>query len=209
MIIFFNFRFNCLHTQSDENKPTQPKTYDEISCEYQDPKSPKNAKNAKNGQNQNEVSLISKENEYEIDSQSAMDITLISWILIGVCSALGILLMLIVVIGCIRNDFCTPNRDLLSENECFNERRNLADLSANRLQTEPNVYLPLDTFRQPQTNNENLQNLQNSVQNQENSALVIEEPPPSYDSLFPTSENSDSQNLSHNPPTTQENLNNS
>ena len=141
---------------------------------------------------------------------------MISWILIGVCSFLGLLLILILAIGCSKNDFCRGN-PRSSDSDCFHER-NLAELSANRLQIEPNVYLPLDTFRSnpsaiPSDPAEASAATGSAVTMSavdqsavvsavpataagEATALVtrVEEPPPSYDSLFPTADDSNTAN---------------
>ena len=91
----------------------------------------------------------------------------ISWILIGICSILGLLLILVLTLGCTKNAFCKRNSDAITDDAHTNDchQRDLADLSANRIVTEENVYIPLETFHhhQPQE----------------------EAPPPSYDSLFP------------------------
>jgi hypothetical protein len=87
--------------------------------------------------------------------------------------------------------------------ECFQHERNLADLSSNRLETEPNVYLPLDTFRQNQVGSVEEALVPQTVPDQPPSDSNPggapgggngEEPPPSYDSLFPINDAADDLN---------------
>jgi len=160
---FCDKRFNCL-AFGQEQTP-----YDEISCQYEE--------------NSKETSLVvDKDDDDDDDAKPSPDdlesmtnlnktsLNSISWILIGICSILGLLLILVLTLGCTKNAFCKRNSDadaaaaaVLHTNDCH--QRDLADLSANRIVTEENVYIPLETFHhhQPQE----------------------EAPPPSYDSLFP------------------------
>ena len=72
------------------------------------------------------------------------------------------------------------------DNDCLNiHERHLAQLSANRSQTaEQNVYIPLENLRGVQPSED-----QAAPQEPQQEALVPEEPPPSYDTLFPPTNN--------------------
>ena len=143
---FCDKRFNCLPLGQEDATP-----YDEISCQYDE-------------ENQKETSVVVAQSpDLDTVTLDKTSLNSISWILIGICSILGLLLILVLTLGCTKNAFCKRNNDAAQANDCH--QRDLADLSANRIVTEENVYIPLETFHhhQPQ-----------------------EEPPPSYDSLFPS-----------------------
>ena len=168
-------------------------THDELSCQYEE-ENKKSASSSKN--DQGSIKAIDNKNDKKDDLKGRKDLNsvlvdpnalnTISWVLIGICTFLGILLILILTIGCTKNTFCQRPRTPDSAAACFQHERNLADLSANRLETEPNVYLPLDTFRQQGDSVEEA-----LVPEQQEAPVQIlpfsrgEDPPPSYDSLFP------------------------
>jgi len=146
---FCDKRFNCLAFGQEETP------YDEISCQYEE--NPKETSIVVDAQSPDHLDTVT------LDKTS---LNSISWILIGICSILGLLLILVLTLGCTKNAFCKRNSDAITDDAHTNDchQRDLADLSANRIVTEENVYIPLETFHhhQPQ-----------------------EAPPPSYDSLFP------------------------
>ena len=156
-------RFNCL-TFGQEQKTS----YDELSCQYDDESAQEHAKDKAENDAQNPDLDGSQDSTGHVDDRTSLNS--ISWILIAICSVLGILLILVLTLGCTRNAFC--KRNSANQGDCH--ERDLVDLSANRIVTEENVYIPLESFQQhcPPTQ---------------------EEPPPSYDSLFPTALASASQ----------------
>lgn len=140
---FCDKRFNC-----------QNSAYDEKSCKFE------------NNTQVDHVEVEGSDPDEEFDDEVLVDpssLNTISWILIGICSFIGVLLIITLAIGCTRNSFCQNSSASNLDCQTNPHELNLAQLSANRLETEPNLYIPLETFRQNNT----------------------EEPPPSYDSLFP------------------------
>jgi len=190
---FCDKRFNC----KGEAESALTTTHDELSCRYIEDDS-KSASSSKDDNGKiNAVDSSDKKDDLEgrkdLNSVTALDpnaLNTISWVLIGICTFLGLLLILILAIGCTRNTFCRRPRSPDSAAECFQHERNLADLSANRLETEPNVYLPLDTFRQATEFRGQADSVEEALVPQAAPAPPLpssrgEEPPPSYDSLFP------------------------
>ena len=149
---FCDKRFNCLSFDQEDTTP-----YDELSCQYDQVQN--NTKEDSDGKDAQSPDLDGS----NISKGSKTSLNSISWILIGICSILGILLILVLTLGCTRNAFCKQN----SANHGDCHERDLVDLSANRLVTEENVYIPLESVQQ-------------------HCPPAQEEPPPSYDSLFPS-----------------------
>ena len=134
---FCDKRFNCLAFGQEETP------YDEISCQYEE--NPKETSIVVDAQSPDHLDTVT------LDKTS---LNSISWILIGICSILGLLLILVLTLGCTKNAFCKRNSDAITDDAHTNDchQRDLADLSANRIVTEENVYIPLETFHhhQPQ-----------------------------------------------------------
>ena len=192
---FCDKRFNCVGETETE------RTHDELQCQY---KAPASSSKSENGDVKKDTSIKNKNNDRGGGGAGQKDfdsvlvdpnaLNTISWVLIGICTFLGILLILILAIGCTKNTFCRRQRPLdVAGGECFQHERNLADLSANRLETEPNVYLPLETFREQQEEALVPPQPPPPVSTQIN-LTGSEEPPPSYDSLFPTADASEELN---------------
>lgn len=186
---FCDKRFNCIG-DSDSSSSLVKTTHDELSCRYieQEKTASKNKPaggGSKTASNKNDHNINDHGDQQDLDSVlvDPNALNTISWVLIGICTFLGILLILILAIGCTRNTFCRRQRPP-EAGECFQHERNLADLSANRLETEPNVYLPLETFREQQEE----ASLVPPAQSVPTQVTAGEEPPPSYDSLFPTTD---------------------
>ena len=201
---FCDKRFNCV------GKTETERTHDELQCQY---KAPASSSKSENGDVKKDTSIKNINNDRGGGGASQKDfdsvlvdpnaLNTISWVLIGICTFLGILLILILAIGCTRNTFCRQQHMSLDAAECFQHERNLADLSSNRLETEPNVYLPLDTFRQNQVGSVEEALVPQTVPDQPPSDSNPggapgggngEEPPPSYDSLFPINDAADDLN---------------
>jgi len=189
---FCDKRFNCM----GEAESGMTTTHDEVSCRYIE-EDEKSAPSSKADQG-NIKAVDTNDKKDDLGGRKDLDSVLvdpnalntISWVLIGICTFLGILLILILAIGCTRNTFCQRQRSPDSAAECFQHERNLADLSTNRLETEPNVYLPLDTFRQ-QTDSVEEALVPQVAPVPPPPSSRGEEPPPSYDSLFPHTDAAD------------------
>ena len=163
-----------------------PKSHDEAHCQNEE-------------EDLENIEIKEDEQDIIVDPHS---LNMISWILIGICSALGLFLVIILSIGCTRYSFKLNAKRLLcqkmllnmkilnsffffffrnsfcrrhSQDECLEPPANLAELSAQPLQTEQNIYLPLNTFREPA----------------EPATAIVdlppEDPPPAYHTLFPES----------------------
>lgn len=160
---FCDRRFNCLLDQSSNT------SYDEVSCQY-----PADIDTAATDAKDTE----SQEEEDEEELEIVVDpnaLNTISWILIAICSFIGVVLVLVLAIGCTRNSFCHKSSPLVCSSGANQHERHLAQLSQNRPETEPNLYLPLETFRQSTT----------PIQEEQVVLQAEEPPPPSYESLFP------------------------
>jgi hypothetical protein len=176
---FCDQRFNCLADK------TSNKTYDEVSCQYDESKSVTTKEenlDEEGNDEDSEQDLV----EIAIDPNS---LNTISWILIIICSCIGIVLVMVLAVGCMKNTFCHGGIMASGgsfDNDCLNiHERHLAQLSANRSQTaEQNVYIPLENLRGVQPSED-----QAAPQEPQQEALVPEEPPPSYDTLFPPTNN--------------------
>ena len=185
---FCDKRFNCI----GEAESALTTTHDELSCRYieEDSKQDKDNKDNIKALDTNDIKddLGGRRNDLNTVLVDPNALNTISWVLIGICTFLGLLLILILAIGCTRNTFCRRPRSQNLGDECFQHERNLADLSANPMETEPNVYLPLDTFRQTQQPDSVEEALVPQVASSDPPLPSSrgEEPPPSYDSLFPT-----------------------
>jgi len=202
---FCDKRFNCIGNSEGSTTSTIKTTHDELSCRYIEEEKTASNKKAIGGSskatNKNDKHNINGDHSSGADQQDLNSVLVdpnalntISWVLIGICTFLGILLILILAIGCTKNTFCRRQRPLdVAGGECFQHERNLADLSANRLETEPNVYLPLETFREQQEEALVPPQPPPPVSTQIN-LTGSEEPPPSYDSLFPTADASEELN---------------
>ena len=165
---FCDKRFNCINDALTE----VPKSEDEKFCQNDEEILEKGAKHDE--KEEEEISI-------HVDKNA---LNTISWILIGVCSALGLLLIIILSIGCTRNSFCQRQ---LHDGECLEPipvPANLAELSAQPIQTEQNIYLPLQTLTEPQI----IPNSDIGIHppnTNTNPTSLPEDPPPAYDSLFP------------------------
>ena len=164
---FCDNRFNCIN----QNK-TSKSSEDEAHCQNEGAAA---------------VDIETKETkeqqeEIVVDPNS---LNTISWILIGICSALGFFLIIILSIGCTRNSFCSRRNNAFPD-ECSehppHHHLGLAELSAQPLQTEQNIYLPLNTFRDG--NNVETSDVQVPVIATATVGLP-EDPPPAYHTLFP------------------------
>ena len=137
----------------------------------------------------NDISTKDEKTKATADEQEEIvvdpnSLNMISWILIGICSALGFFLIIILSIGCTRNSFCHRNTSNAFPDECSDHQPHLgiAELSAQPIQTEPNIYLPLNTFRDG--NNVETSDVQVPVIATATVGLP-EDPPPAYHTLFP------------------------
>ena len=141
----------------------------------------------------NDISTKDEKTKATADEQEEIvvdpnSLNMISWILIGICSALGFFLIIILSIGCTRNSFCHRNTSNAFPDECSDHQPHLgiAELSAQPIQTEPNIYLPLNTFRDDGGG----RNLETTTNEQvpttaTDAGGLPEDPPPAYHVLFP------------------------
>lgn len=152
---FCDKRFNCI------NHDGVPKSHDEADCQY-----------AKDVEEENRKKSGDDDDDDDDDDEVLVDpgaLNTISWVLIGICSMLGFLLVLILAVGCTKNSFCGRRHD--QDCNSVDEPINLVELSANRPIAEQNIYLPLEPIPAGQISNQ---------------TTLPEEPPPAYHSLFPT-----------------------
>ena len=171
---FCDNRFNCMN-QNETSKMSE----DEAHCQREGGVNDISTKDEKT------KATADEQEEIVVDPNS---LNMISWILIGICSALGFFLIIILSIGCTRNSFCHRNTSNAFPDECSDHQPHLgiAELSAQPIQTEPNIYLPLNTFRDDGGG----RNLETTTNEQvpttaTDAGGLPEDPPPAYHVLFP------------------------